>query len=144
MDKKTIIILLSLVAVGAVTFFGGLTLGKNQVSANIQSPEAFRSGQSFNPGDFAGRMNGSRTGSSENLRGTILSADGSSVVLQLADQGGSKIVMLSDSTQIMETKSVDASVLESGKSVTIMGTSNEDGTISAASIMLRDAPLEAL
>ena len=149
MNKKILIIIIALIVVGGGAFYGGLTLGKTQQPQGLTDMQ--------NAGDFAGRSgmnNGSfagppgavgRTEDSVNLRGSVLSVDDDgSVVLELADNGGSKIVMLSDSTQIMETKAVESGELTEGKSVIVMGTTNDDGTVSADNIMLRDASAELM
>lgn len=148
MNKKMFIIIIALIVVGGGAFYGGLTLGKTQSSqGQMNMPDAgnFAGRSGMDRGSFGGVPgNVSRTEDSVNLRGGVLSVDDGSIVLELTDNGGSKIVMLSDSTQILETKAVGAEELTEGQSVIVMGTLNDDGTVSASNVMLRDTSAELM
>lgn len=69
------------------------------------------------------------------IAGEIISRDDKSVTVKLND-GGSRIVFLSESTKVI--KSADAALvdLESGSKIFANGMPNQDGSITAQSIQL--------
>lgn len=141
-NKKHVMAVIAVIAVGLAAFFGGLTYGKGQVQASSQTSQALRAGRTGGQGVGGGAAGFSR--GSGSLRGSVLSLENGSMVVQLADSQGTKIVMLGKDTQILETKATTTDALTAGKSVTIMGTANTDGTFSATNVMLREAGSEAV
>ena len=126
----TIIIILAIVIAGGA-FYGGMLYGKSQSSVSAAAARA----------SFAG-LRGTRTSASgaSLISGTILSNDGSSITLQLpASTGGSKIIYYSDTTQIAKTTSGTSNDLTTGASVSVTGTTNSDGSVTAQSIQIRPA-----
>jgi hypothetical protein len=133
-NKKMVITsIVVIVIVGVGAFLGGTLYAKGK------SPESRsmgnRGGQFSNiRGDRAGDMNvrgmGGFTG------GEIISKDEKSITVKLMD-GGSKIIFLGSTTKV--SKSVDGSTedLVVGKQVTITGTPNADGSLTAQSVQLR-------
>jgi len=126
----------------AGAFIGGIYYNKTsgagvsaQAAGNPQSAFGnFQRGQRLNTNGQAP----ARTSASENMiRGEILSADKDSITVK-TESNGSKIVMLSGGTQITETTSVDPKNLTEGKTVMITGATNDDGTISANTISIRE------
>jgi hypothetical protein len=139
-NKKHIIAAIAVIAVGLAAFFGGLTMGKGQAKASSLTPQTASGVSRFGgQGGVAGAAGFSR---GSNLRGSVLSMEDGSMIVQLADSQGTKIVMLGKDTQILETKATTADALTAGKSVTIMGTANTDGTFLATNVMLREAGTE--
>jgi hypothetical protein len=68
-------------------------------------------------------------------QGTILSMDDKSITVKMVD-GSSKIVLLSDSTTYSNTvKSTQADV-KAGTEVSVFGTPNSDGSVTAISVQL--------
>jgi hypothetical protein len=133
--KKTLILVLGVaIIVGAGAFYGGMTYGEGKKSSasfefgNFNGQGSQRFSSSTFPG---GRNNGGGL-----VSGQILSKDSSSITVQ-TQSGGSKIVFLSDSTAVSKFDSGNLSDLAVGKTVTITGTTNQDGSISASSIQLR-------
>jgi hypothetical protein len=128
MKKTTLIItiIIALLAVSGGSFYGGTIFGKSQNTR-----------PSFNSANFQGARTG-RTGASM-ISGGIISSDSSSITLQLPDNGGSKIVFYSDATQISKMASGTADDLAKGISVSVAGTTNSDGSITAQSIQVRPA-----
>ncbi len=129
MTKKLLLIIAAIViiVVGGTSFYGGMIYGKNQ------------STKSFNPQNFRIGQAGNRNGNGANvnfLTGDIISKDDSSVTIKLRD-GGSKIVFYSDTTEISKFASGTISDLEVGKSVSVQGQSNSDGSVTSQTIQIR-------
>ena len=103
----------------------------------------YQQSKSPSPADFmAQRANGQARGGNQPINGafrpvngTILSIDENSLTVELSD-GSSKIVMLTDTTQI--NKATDASMqdLVEGDTVNLFGSQNDDGTITAQTIQV--------
>ena len=87
-------------------------------------------------GNFAG-VRGARSGGGV-VSGSIIKADSQSLSVQAAD-GSSKLIFFSGTTAIMKAATGTAADLAVGKNVTIMGTANSDGSVSAQTIQLRPA-----
>ena len=86
-------------------------------------------GQPF--GGAQGRQNG-------NFRpvvGQIISSDSSSITIKMQD-GSSKIVILSGSTNITESTSAAKESLKTGQNVMVIGQTNSDGSVTAQNIQL--------
>ncbi|MEI7512087.1 MAG: hypothetical protein WCK01_01360 [Candidatus Uhrbacteria bacterium] len=142
MNNKLIIsCIIVAVLFGAGGFYGGMQYtNANRVSARAGGP----TGQGFARGQGAPGMNGQgRGGFGGGAAGEVLSKTDKSLTLKLMD-GGSKIVYLSGSTTVnkMATGSLDD--VSAGTNVTIVGSSNSDGSVTASMIQLRPArPVDA-
>ena len=127
MNNKITLGILAVVLIG-ISFYGGMTYAKSS-----QPPRgnfaAFAGG--------SGRMMRSGMGNGI-LNGDIVAKDATSITLQMRD-GSSKIVFLSDSTNILKAVSGKLSDLNIGEQVTTIGTPNSDGSITAQSIQIRPA-----
>lgn len=142
------------VVVGGGAFFGGMKYTEarglrgvgnfsglaGQDLQNLSLEERAQRIQQFggNAGAFAGR-----TGTTGGTRraggftgGEILSKDDKSVTVKLQD-GGSKIIFFSNSTTVAKAVAGSAADLLVGKQVTVTGTPNSDGSITAQAIQLR-------
>lgn len=127
MKKIIIISIIVIILVGAGSFYGGMIYGKNQSTKSF-NPQNFRIGQ-------AGNRNGN--GAATNfLTGDIIAKDDKSITIKLRD-GGSKIVFYSDTTEISKFASGTLSDLEIGKSVSVQGQSNSDGSVTSQIIQIR-------
>jgi hypothetical protein len=132
--KKTLIIFIILIlVVGAGSFFGGMKYGQS------------KSGMGFKDGNFQGALAGMPgTGIRQNsgssfVVGEIISKDDTSMTIKTSN-GGSKIVFYSGSTSIQKTATGTVADLETGKSVTVRGTTNSDGSITAQTIQFGQMP----
>jgi len=142
MDKKILTpIIIAVIIAGGAGFLAGKHVSASALQANSAST---RTGGQFGMGGMRGGRNGAGFAS-----GQIISADDKSITVELRapaggagqTQGsGSKIIFLADSTQIMKTVDGAKTDLVVGKTVTVSGTPNQDGSINATSIQIRTAP----
>ena len=134
MNKKNKIILgivILLIVVGG-SFYSGMIYGKSQAPKASSLAASFRS------------FSGTRTGASGTslVSGSIISNNGSSITLQLPSTAGStstgsKIIFYSDATQISKTAIGTSADLTAGTTVSVTGTTNSDGSVTASSIQIR-------
>jgi len=124
--SKIIVAIIVLLVIAGGSFYGGMIYGKSQ---NIRS---------FPNGNFQG-MRGNRTNSNGTnfISGNIIFKDSSSITLQLPNNNGSKIIFYSSTTQINKFASGTADDLTTGTTVSIIGTTNSDGSLTAQSIQIR-------
>lgn len=149
MKRSSVIALVAAVAIigGAGGFFGGMTYGKSNPSAQaainklgtMTAEERSSLGGGFPggaaggaPGDSAGTATGARGGFTS---GSIVAKDDTTITLKLND-GSTKYVLYSDSTTISKTDSGCVADLETGTDVAVSGTTNSDGSITATRIQL--------
>lgn len=145
MKKLLPIIVVLLLIVGAGTFYGGMKYEQSKSSTQIQdlqnlSPEQRQQmfQQARNSGglqDNRRNVVGGQTGEAF-LNGEIISQDDKSITIKLRD-GGSKIIFYSDSTEVGKFMSGSPNDLEIGKTITVNGQANSDGSITAQSIQMR-------
>jgi hypothetical protein len=131
--KKNILIIISVVvllAVGGGSFYAGMIFGKSQDARPSFSGENF-------PGGVRQGQNG--TAGAGLVTGSILSKDATSITLQLPNNGGSKIIFYSGDSQISTLANGSAEDLAAGTSVTVTGTTNTDGSVTAKTIQIRPA-----
>ncbi len=150
--KKSLPVIIGVIAIGALAFFGGIKFAESQ---NLQA-NSLQSGRSFNGGFTSGNggpggsglpsgiagANGTLSGTrrmGQNgsfIGGEILNKDDQSITVKLQD-GGSKIVFLAASTKIVKTTDGSTDDLAVGKNVMVNGSSNSDGSLTAVNIQLR-------
>lgn len=145
--KKTILFVVGLIVIGGGAFYGGMKYEKNSVSKMTPQQLFSMIGGSAGNGNRVvlngqgGAGNGqfrNRDGSGGAVAGEIIAKDASSITVKGQD-GGSKIVLLSSSTEISKTVSGQADDLAVGKTVNVSGSSNQDGSISAKNVQIRPA-----
>ena len=134
MKKIVPIFIVILVLVAGGSFYGGMVYGKSSGRGNFRNfanltPEQRQLGMrdpeaSDSQGGFTG--------------GDIIAKDDRSITIKLRD-GGSKIVFYSTATEITKFASGTAADLEIGKTISVTGTANSDGSITATSFQLRPA-----
>ena len=151
MKKAWIVVAVALlvVAVGAGAFWAGMTYGKSQAEQDAmgfiqermgarggQFPEGFQlpEGAQFpGRGQLPQEGQGGATLFGGGVRGTIEAIEGDTVVIN-ADDGIIRVQTV-DTTMIEKNMSVGVGDLEVGEMVVVSGPENDDGSITARSIM---------
>lgn len=129
MKKNLIISIILIIIVGGGAFFGGMQYQKSQ-----------RPSFSGFGGSRSGRFG--QTGTNANskaVRGEILSSDSSSITVKMMD-GSSKIILISNTTSIMQATTAAKEALQKGKQVTVFGNQNSDGSVTAQNISIGSMP----
>lgn len=70
--------------------------------------------------------------------GDISKIEGSMITVKLPD-GGSKLIITSSSTKVMQMTEATPDILKTETPVMVMGTANTDGSLTAATIQIRPA-----
>ena len=131
--KNNVLITVLLIALfTGVGFFGGTKYQQSKTPT-------FAGGQAR--GQFGGTgvssaagARGGRTGGGQ-VRGEILNADAKSITVKLQD-GSTKIVLLGTSTSINKAAVATTADLSVGQTVSVFGTANTDGSVTAQNIQL--------
>lgn len=121
------------VLVGGGAFYGGMKYAQAKAPAR-----GARTGQFAGAAGAGGRTGGAgaRGFGGGFTSGQILSNDGKTLTLKLGT-GGSKIVFLSDTTEVTKFVPGAATDLAVGKNVMVVGKANDDGSVTASSVQLR-------
>lgn len=137
--KKIIVPIVVLLVVAGGAFFGGMKYGesKNQIGSNSKGFQNFQNLGANASGTLPGGQLNNRSGSNF-VQGEIIAKDEKSITVKISD-GGSKIIFYSDTTEVDKFTTGTPSDLEIGKTVSITGKTNDDGSITAQSIQLRPA-----
>ncbi len=119
------------ILIGGGAFYGGMLYGKS-TGADLRA--------NFNRQGGAANIMGQRvTGAQQNggfSGGEIIKKDSNSITVK-SNNGGSQIILFSDTTKIMKSAEGSAVDLIVGGQVTATGSKNQDGSITAQSIQIR-------
>jgi len=131
-NKKNNLLMIAVVAliVGAISFWGGMQYQKSRIS-NLARGQ-FPGGQNNLDGNQRGQGNTQRM---QPLSGEITSQDETSLTVKTQD-GSSKIIVFSEKTVVNKTSEGSKSDLKTGEQVTVIGTSNSDGSLTAQTISI--------
>lgn len=158
MKKLLPIFIAIILAVGGGAFYGGTKYAESKSPRGRFSQADFQNLQNLSPEERQQRLQqmgmagmnfqGSKLGANRGnfVSGEIISKDDKSITIKLSGanqqdgQGGSKIIFYSDTTEIGKFVNGVSSDLETGKNVSVNGTANSDGSITARSIQLRPQP----
>ncbi len=139
--KKTLLLVFAVaVVVGAPAFYGGMKYGQNSRLSSFS-----RQGLA---GQAGANSRGSQANGSSFVSGEVIAKDDQSITVKLgmpgandgksaASQGGSKIIFLSDTTEIGKFVAGSLNDLAVGQEVTVTGTTNQDNSLTAKSIQIR-------
>jgi len=131
--NKKIIYMIVGVIVLAGTFYGGMTYGGNNVRAAIMS-RGLGLGQNTT---FAGARGTRGVGAFGGATtGQVVAKDSQSITVSTAD-GGSKIILINNNTPVSKQASGSMTDIVVGTEISITGTTNQDGSVSAQSVQIR-------
>ncbi len=130
MNKKILGAVVLVVAIAGGSFYGGMVYSESKTPAGRNGTPA---GQ-FGAGVAGANRVGSRTGGF--TAGQILSKDATSITIKMQD-GSTKIILIGSSTQVMKTADGSLDDLATGTNVTVTGSANSDGSITAQSVQIR-------
>lgn len=133
-NKSLITTVIVALVVGVAAFWGGMQYSQSRRSAAFRQ---FADGQGEPQGFRRGNVAiGNRNGNGfRPVNGEIIASDDKSITVKLQD-GSSKIIIISDNTQINKAETVSKSDLADGQTVAVFGQENSDGTVTAQSIQL--------
>ncbi|MDP3794101.1 MAG: DUF5666 domain-containing protein [Candidatus Uhrbacteria bacterium] len=129
MQNKLILPIIVALMVGGGSFYGGMQYAKSQTPNQAQAFTDARRGRGPGGGD-QGRGGGGFT------NGEIVSKDETGLTIKLRD-GGSKIILLASTTRVGKMTDGSLDDLAPGANVTVTGTANADGSITASQIQIR-------
>lgn len=132
------------VIVGGGAFYGGMKYAQGRSGrgnfANLTPEQRQQFTANAGTGLRGGMGGQDRTGTNGNFTaGEIISKDDKSITVKMQD-GGSKIVFYSGTTGISKFSEGNAGDLVVGKSVSVNGTANQDGSVTAQLIQMRPTP----
>jgi len=143
-NKKNIILIAGFVILALISFYVGTTYSGSKNTTNSLANNPRQGGQN----SFFGQGRGGR-GFGGNVFGQIIAKDANSITVQLSMPSdpnttgisntgtGSKIVLYTNTTTVSKTIPGTSNDLVVGTNVTIQGTANPDGSVSAQSISIR-------
>lgn len=122
MNKKLyIFFVIALIFVFTIGFYIGKKQNKKNDFANLKNINR--------PNDFKTNQN--------NITGSIIDQNDNSITIQLKESG-SKIIIISDTTEIFKTVNINTKDLKIGDNIMVSGKTNDDGTIIANNIRIVD------
>jgi len=121
----------------AVVFAGGGFFGGIKYQQSKTPAVATRTGGPAGAG-FAGRRAGAGGANMGFANGQVLSVDQNSITIKLQN-GGSQNVILAPSTTYHKAVDGTSSDVLAGTQVTVTGTTNSDGSLTAQSVQIRTA-----
>lgn len=131
-----------MIVVGTGAFYAGMRYAQGNGRMVLQNMNPEQRQALFGQGAFAGGTRRQGAGG-QFLSGEIMSKDDKSITLKLPD-GGSRIVFFSGSTSVGKMTEGAVTDVEVGTQVTINGTTNSDGSLTAQSIQIRTGMPDAL
>ncbi|MFA5095498.1 MAG: hypothetical protein WC447_02480 [Candidatus Paceibacterota bacterium] len=135
MNKKTIIYVIVGIIVLVGMFFIGMSYGKNSTSG-MKNVNGFGADIQNQAGQFGMNNKNNKNISGGIVSGEIISKDEKSATVKLID-GGSKIIFFDTNTVVSKMTTGSLTDLATNTEISITGTTNSDGSITAKSIQIR-------
>lgn len=137
MPKKIfIIVLITIFCAGGIGFFAGVTYNQNKTLKERQIRIQQFDGNSGQTGQRGARS----FGGGNFMTGEIITRDDKSLTLKLRD-GSSKIIFLSESTEVGAFVKKEIKDLQVGQIVNLNGKLNPDGSLTALLIQIREGEI---
>lgn len=140
--KKIIFVFIAvLLAVGGA-FYGGMKYQQSKSPFGNLSRENFQNLSSEQRQQLQANVGNTiaggadRRASSNFISGEVIAIDEQSLTIKMPE-GGSKIVLYSGATEISKFTNGNSGDLEVGKTISVTGETNDDGSITAQSIQIR-------
>lgn len=130
-NNNILIIIVVAILMAGSGFFAGM---KYQQSKQPAFTRQFNGQFDIRQGTRNGQSQGNRQ-SFRPVNGEIISADEKSITVKMQD-GGSRIVLFSEKTEINKAESGTKEDLKVGETVAVFGTENSDGSVTAQNIQL--------
>ncbi len=130
--KTKIIAAVVVVVIAGAAFYGGTVYGKSGSRAGGQFANASFMGGQFRTGAMGMRAGGGLTA------GEIIAKDASSITIKMQD-GSNKIIVLAPSTTVSKSVAGSSNDLTVGTTVTVTGSANSDGSVTAQMVQIRPA-----
>lgn len=149
--KWWIVTVVAVIVVGAGAFFGGTKAGGGSASGPVtvkqlqaMSQEEIRTlfQQYAQASGGFGALGGGRSGGTGTangagfINGTVVAKDAKSITVKEAN-GSTRIVFYSSSTTVARSTTGSISDIKNGDNITINGSSNSDGSLTAQRIQIR-------
>lgn len=139
MKKIIIFIILGIVVVGGISFYGGMQYGAMEMQNTSQPRTQFSRGTgqqgTLTGGSVRDGLGGQQRGGGM-ISGEVISMDETSLTIKLPN-GGSKNIFISPSTKVLKSMEGTMNDITAGVQIFGQGTVNSDGSITAQTIQLR-------
>ncbi len=129
---------IALIVIGGGSFYGGMQYQKSKTPSFAGGFNRAGMMQGAYGGASGGTRGAGRVANGGFASGDVLSKDDKSITIKLRT-GGSEIILLSDKTQVVKADQGAVSDISVGQALTLTGTPNSDGSLTAESIQIRPA-----
>jgi hypothetical protein len=134
MKNNYVVVAILIVISAGAGFFGGMKYQQSQRGNFF--PQVGNGQMMVRNGNIGA---GSIRGGFRPVAGEIISVDDKSITVKLQDES-SKIILLNSKTLINKAETVDKNELKEGETVSVFGSENSDGSVTAQNVQLN--PIE--
>lgn len=126
-------VIVALIVVAGGSFYGGMTYAQNTRQAARNA--SFSGGQFMTTAGGAGGMRTTFRGAGATT-GEIIAKDATSVTVKMQD-GSTKIILVPSGAEVMKSVAGTSADLSIGTNVSVIGTANSDGSVTAQTVQIR-------